>query len=223
MTRDNAETVAVIQADREAAERAVRETEWAMDHCLPAKGESGKDCERRRLIDNIAAEIAEARLSTPAVEDEREACAKIADELGIQYECGQIVNAHQLAHKIAATIRARNSTTAPDRAVTKAIQSYSTADDEHVRDFIDGWNAALGEDAFDMALHWWMRGHAVPIATDKPDRAVEDGLREALEPFAKYADVYSEQPDGVVTLQIDFAHIRRARAALSPVDGIDRG
>ena len=39
-------------------------------------------------------------------------------------------------------------------------------------------------------------------------------LREALEPFATKAEQFSAQPDGMVRVQIDFAHFRRARTAL---------
>lgn len=43
-------------------------------------------------------------------------------------------------------------------------------------------------------------------------------LVEALRPFADKAQQFSKQPDGVVTVQIDFSNFRRAANALAKLE-----
>ncbi|MBY0305255.1 MAG: PGDYG domain-containing protein [Sphingomonas sp.] len=58
-------------------------------------------------------------------------------------------------------------------------------------------------------------GAAHHIASEAALRERVAVLEGALEPFAKIARTFSKQPDGLVTVQMDFCHLRAALRALA--------
>ena len=58
------------------------------------------------------------------------------------------------------------------------------------------------------------------LASPTPPRPIDMGeIERALEPFSDIAQCFNAQPDGIVTVRIEFSHLRRARQVLAAIKG----
>lgn len=155
-----------VMRAREVVKRALDSVEHQMDNYLPAKGESGRDCERRRLIETMAdymldfadegSGIGELRQQTVVVGALRQAksvCERIRDESrhdeceGGDYRRGFRAGANGCALFVLelinrATAREDKIDLIDRREVLSALDKLGSGGEQS--DFADGYDTAIG-------------------------------------------------------------------------------